>query len=312
VAELEKKVAAAPADLEARSRLLRHYAADRGPEARAARSRHALWVIANAPEAEIAGTPFAYLDRVLDGEAHGQARSLWLAHVEANGTNPRIVGNAAAFFLLSEPDRARELLKRGRELEPTSPQWSERLAHLEMLAARRPGTDARDAARRALEEYESALGLIKDEKKRYYGLADVAEAARLAGSNEKARDYANELLRLAEQLPRDWNYGNAVHEGHRVLGHLELAAGDVEAARKHLLEAGATPGSPSLDSFGPELTLASDLLEKGEREAVVEYLQRVSRFWKGREEALEEWIILIRAGKTPELNRFLAGRPRAR
>jgi hypothetical protein len=99
-----------------------------------------------------------------------------------------------------------------------------------------------------------------------------------------------------------------VHEGHRVLGHLDLKAGDVEAAKKHLLEAGKTPGSPQLDSFGPELTLASDLLARGEREAVVEYLRQISRFWKGREEALEEWIILIQAGKTPELNRFRARR----
>jgi hypothetical protein len=112
----------------------------------------------------------------------------------------------------------------------------------------------------------------------------------------------------ARHLPRNGNYGNAVHEGHRVLGHLDLKAGDVEAAKKHPLEAGKTPGSPQLDSFGPELTLASDLLARGEREAVVEYLRQISRFWKGREEALEEWIILIQAGKTPELNRFRARR----
>jgi len=99
-----------------------------------------------------------------------------------------------------------------------------------------------------------------------------------------------------------------VHEGHRILGHLELKAGDVEAAKKHLLEAGATPGSPSLNSFGPELTLANDLLAKGERDAVIEYLRLISRFWQGREDALESWIILIQGGKTPELNRFRAQR----
>jgi tetratricopeptide (TPR) repeat protein len=306
--ELEKKVAATPADLELRGRLLRHYMTERTPEARAARARHVLWIIANAPEADIAGSPVTYADKIIEPEVHEQARSLWLAHLEASGSNPKIVGNAAAFFLLSERERARDLLQRGRELEPENPQWSERLAHLDMLAARRPGAEARDSARKALEEYESALSLIKDETKRYYSLADVAESARLAGSDEKAREYASELLRRAEELPRDWNYGNAVHEGHRILGHLELKAGEVEAAKKHLLEAGATPGSPSLDSFGPELTLASELLAKGERDAVVEYLQRISRFWKGREDALEDWIILIRAGKTPELDRFRAHR----
>jgi tetratricopeptide (TPR) repeat protein len=259
VSELEAKVAAAPADLELRGRLLRHYMTDRTPEARAARARHVLWIIANAPEEEIAGSPATYADRIIEPELHEKARSLWLAHLEASGSNPKIVANGARFFLLSEPERARDLLERGRELEPLNPQWSERLAQLDMLSARRPGAEVGDSARKALEEFESALSLTKDEKKRYYTLAEVAEAARLAGSDEKAREYANELLRRAEELPGDWNYGNAVHEGHRILGHLELKAGDVDGAKKHLLEAGRTPGSPSLDSFGPELSLASEL-----------------------------------------------------
>jgi tetratricopeptide (TPR) repeat protein len=279
---------------------------ERGPEARVARANHALWIIANAPEAEIAGSPETQVDRITDSEAYERARSLWLAHLEAGGSNPRIVGNAAEFFLPSEPERARELLQRGQELEPVNPQWSERLAHLDMLAARGQGPEARDSARKALEEFESALSLIKDDTKRFYRLAAVAESARLAGSDEKARDYANELLRRAEELPRDWNYGNAVHEGHRILGHLELKTGDLEAAKKHLLAAGATPGSPQLNSFGPELTLASELLAKGERGAVIEYFRLISRFWEGREDALEGWIIQIREGKTPELNRFRA------
>jgi tetratricopeptide (TPR) repeat protein len=308
VGELEKKVAATPADLELRSRLLRHYFTDRAPEARAARARHVLWVIANRPEAEIAGSPDTQAAKILEPDLYEQARSLWLAHLEARGSEPEILGNAAAFFLLSERERARELLRRGRELEPSNPRWSERLAHLDMLAARRPGAEAGESARRALEEFESALDLIKDERRRFYSLAGVAEAARLAGVDEKAREYASELLRRAGEFPRDGHYGNAVHEGHRILGHLELKAGDVEAAKKHLLEAGATPGSPQLNSFGPELTLARDLLAKGERDAVVEYLRQVSRFWKGREDALEEWIVLILAGKTPELDRFRARR----
>jgi tetratricopeptide (TPR) repeat protein len=308
VGELEAKVAANPADLELRRRLLRHYMTDRAPEARAARARHVLWIVANAPEEEIAGSPETYADRIIEPEVHERARSLWLGHLEASGSNPKIVANAARFFLLSDPGRARELLERGRELEPLNPQWSERLAQLDMLSARRPGAEAGDSARKALEEFESALSLIKDENKRYHALADVAEAARLAGADETAREYANELLRRAQEHPQDLNYGNAVHEGHRILGHLELKAGDVEAAKRHLLEAGATPGSPSLDSFGPELSLARDLLAKGERSAVIDYLRQISRFWKGAEEGLEEWIILIQAGKTPELDRFRARR----
>ncbi|HSD66961.1 MAG TPA: hypothetical protein VLF95_09685, partial [Vicinamibacteria bacterium] len=111
VSELETKVAAAPSDLELRGRLLRHYMMERAPEARAARARHVLWIIANAPEAEIAGSPETHADGILEPEVHEKARSLWLAHLEASGSNPKIVANAARFFLLSEPERARDLLK---------------------------------------------------------------------------------------------------------------------------------------------------------------------------------------------------------
>ena len=110
-------------------------------------------------------------------------------------------------------------------------------------------------------------------------------------------------LALGERLPRDRNYGNAVHEGNRILGHLALRAGDVEAAKAFLLKAGGTPGSPQLDSFGPPLTLAHDLLVRGEKDIVIRYLEMCSIFWRQRE-GIERWIALIRAGETPTLNRF--------
>jgi len=56
------------------------------------------------------------------------------------------------------------------------------------------------------------------------------------------------------------------------------------------------------------LTLARDLLAKGERQAVIQYLESLPRFWQGRREAIDEWAILIRAGQDADLNRFLARR----
>lgn len=91
---------------------------------------------------------------------------------------------------------------------------------------------------------------------RFYALADAAKSAVNVGEPDKAQRYAAELLRVAPKYRGDWNYGNAIHDGHIVLGRVALARGDKRVAIKHLLAAGKTPGSPQLDSFGPNMSLA--------------------------------------------------------
>jgi hypothetical protein len=303
VAELEKRIAATPDDLALRAELLERYFLDRTPEGRAARVRHILWVIEHAPEADVAGSPYAGVDHVLARPDFDRASALWLAHVAASPTNPEILAHAASFFLLADRGRAEELLERGARLEPDEPEWRRRLGHLHDLEAQHSATGSAPA-KAALAHHQAALARTEGDTDRYFALSGLAEAARRAGETAKAREYALELLDLAEALPRDWNYGNAVHDGHRVLGHVALASGDVAGAREHLLAAGATPGSPQLDSFGPELTLAKDLLAAGERAAVVEYLKLCERFWTDHAPALRRWSAAIQAGETPDLERF--------
>jgi hypothetical protein len=50
------------------------------------------------------------------------------------------------------------------------------------------------------------------------------------------------------------------------------ANGDIEEAKKQLLLAGKTPSSPQLNSFGPNMILAKELLDKGEKDTVLHYL----------------------------------------
>jgi hypothetical protein len=77
--------------------------------------------------------------------------------------------------------------------------------------------------------------------------------------------------------------------------------GRLDDAKRCLIEAGKTPGSPQLDSFGPDMGLAQDLLERGERETVLEYLKLCRRFWDGHGYLLDRWSQEIKAGKTPDL-----------
>ncbi len=309
VQEVERLLLATPNDFDLRSRVLQRYFLDWSPEGRAARARHALWVIENAPASELAGNPETGFDEILDPDGYSRARAVWQSNLRAHGSDARVVGNASSFFLFGDRAYAEKLCKQAIELEPTNPKWRIQLALLYMLDARRlNGSDNPEAATKALDQYEVGINVTQGKQERSYYLAQAAEAARIAGDDSKASEYATELLRLAEEVPRDWNYGNAIHEGHGILGHVALNQGDTEAAKAHLLSAGATPGSPQLNSFGPELTLAQALLDRGERDTVAEYLQNCSRFWQDRSKALNDWITQIRAGESPRLNRFMARR----
>ena len=115
-----------------------------------------------------------------------------------------------------------------------------------------------------------------------------------------ASSYASEALQLAPQFQKDWNYGNAVHNGHVVLGRLALVHGDVEGACKELLLAGKTPGSPQLDSFGPNMSLAKELIERGRRDVVLQYFDECQVFWRSDFGALRKWRLLARLHLPPD------------
>ena len=121
-----------------------------------------------------------------------------------------------------------------------------------------------------------------------------------AGHLEQARTLANELLTLAEQTPRGWNHGNAIHHGHLILGHVALIEGDLQRASAELLAAGHTPGSPQLNSFGPNCALARDLLEAGQVEPVLEFLEACGTFWKMDFGRRSKWMRQIREKQVPD------------
>jgi predicted Zn-dependent protease len=115
------------------------------------------------------------------------------------------------------------------------------------------------------------LANAKTPQKRFYALNDAAKQSFVVGNAEDARKYAQELMALLPKSPGDWNYGNAVQDANLVLGRIAVKEGRVDEAKQYLLAAGNSPGSPQMNSFGPNVSLAKDLLEKGERDAVIQY-----------------------------------------
>jgi TonB family protein len=136
-------------------------------------------------------------------------------------------------------------------------------------------------------------------QQRFYYLQGLAEAAFDAVQFDKAEAYAKELLSQPDS-PKDWNYGNAVFYGNMVLGRVALNRDhQVESAKTYLLAAGRTPGSPQLNSFGPNMSLAKDLLLAGERDAVLDFFTSCRAFWKLGAVQLDNWTAAVKAGEVP-------------
>lgn len=149
-------------------------------------------------------------------------------------------------------------------------------------------------------EFEKMLSETADACDRNYLMTYLAPAHFNVGDMEKAKNYAQTLLTQAEKLGENCHSGNAVHVGNLILGRIALAADDVAEAKRRLLEAGKTKGSPSLNSFGPNMRLAEELLVKNERAVVIEYFALCARFWDKEFSKLNDWKALVKKGGYPD------------
>lgn len=149
---------------------------------------------------------------------------------------------------------------------------------------------------RATNELDSA----KTPENRFYALNDAAKESFVVGNTENAQKYAQELMALLPQFKGNWNYGNAVQDANLVLGRIAVREGRIDDAKRYLLEAGKSPGSPQMDSFGPNMSLAKDLLEKGERQVVLDYFDLCRKFWEMHDGSLDKWSKQVRNGEIPD------------
>jgi hypothetical protein len=178
--------------------------------------------------------------------------------------------------------------------------------------------------------YRAALGYLKPaqgiallavktkpaSKELLDSLSAIEQAIELASLEagvdlDKVKASAN--ARLAGNTDvKSWNCGNIIYEANSTLGRLALRGGNIDDAKKYLIVAGKTPGSPQLNSYGPDFILARELLEKNEKATVLEFLNLVESFWANTERPadanakrvamdnlrkLQSWREQIRAGK---------------
>lgn len=150
-----------------------------------------------------------------------------------------------------------------------------------------------------LEEVHSRLD---SEYKEFIILRYLIRTAVSLNDMDKATFYAHKLLLLAEKFKDDWNYGNALHDANTALGWSSLQNGDVKLANRYLLKSCDISVSPQLKTFGPTMFLAKQLLEAGERDIVVNYLEKCKKIWSSQTGLIDSWVYTIKSGGKPDFH----------
>ncbi len=120
---------------------------------------------------------------------------------------------------------------------------------------------------------------------------------------DEAESKARELLALAEQSTNAPDYGNEIFFANLSFGYLALQRGEKSQAARYLLSASGAPPTDRLRNESIDMTLARQLVDWGEREAVAQFLDRCARFnHRGKE--LAEWAAQIRKGINPDITPY--------
>src|SRR5579859_6670350 len=301
VEPLQKRLAKDPEDMKARVEIMSYFSHSH-PESvysdtktRKSLKENLAWVIRNHPDSQAAGfdafsSPFSI--RTVKPDDYDELKDLWIQQTKKFSNSVNVLANASNFFMFEDEKRSEALLKAAMKLEPKNPKWPDELAHLldlsDIKAKKENGKDSHSSD--ALKYEEQSASQENNEINRFYKLSDLAKYAFESRDYGKTKAYAEELLKLALKYKKNWNYGNAIFHGNYYLGSLSFEEGKLDMACHYLLEAAKTPGSPQLNSFGPDIELARQLLGKGKKEEVLTYLKSCQVFWKMGQDKLRNWI----------------------
>ena len=142
-----------------------------------------------------------------------------------------------------------------------------------------------------------------------WGMQPLAQAAVEEGEIDYAERCAIALLRVPKVAASATR--NSVirddrsheYEAHVILGKVALSRGDVDAAERHLLEAGGVDApSSARRTLGPDTDLAARLLEDGRSGAVAAYLAGCREFWHPGQAQIDAWLIDLRNDRRPDLS----------
>jgi hypothetical protein len=288
--EFESGVRKEPGNLEARLNLIGYYTWNgQTPADRLQLREHVLWIVQNHPEHPATAEP-SLRDLPDDPEGNVQIRALWDHNLLARGEDVAVLKNAQKFFFGKDPAAADRLIHTLSAREPDNPQWAVELAQLYRMFGI-PDQYIADPGERALEAYRRVLALTRRAAAREALAGDMAAAAFKIGDYPAASQLAKVYLQSSDR--------GAVQRANTLLGRVALVTDDIAGGKQYLLDSAKAEAARDVSVSGPTMVLAKELLEKGERDVVIEYLENCKLIWPRGEPTLQNWIADIRRGKTP-------------
>ena len=288
--ELESTVQKTPEKMDERVVVIGYYSANGKTSLDRTRLRaHVLWMIENHPEHPATAEP-SLRDLPDDIQGNAEILRLWRKNLQSHEDDLAVLKNAEKFFFGKDPAEADRLIHRISEKEPGNPEWPNELAQLYRMFGI-PGQHIDDPAQRAREAYTRVLALTRNPTAREALAGEMAQAAFKMGDFTSAAELAKIYLHGKDRT--------APQRANTILGRVAIRSGDMPGARQYLLDSSKPQAEKQVSLSGPTMVLAKELLEQGEREAVLQYLDSCLSLWPSGENVLQMWIADIKNGKTP-------------
>jgi hypothetical protein len=160
------------------------------------------------------------------------------------------------------------------------------------------------------EQFQQLAGLARSE---YLALEDTSrwDDPNLRDRRELARahakKYAEDALKLAPAIRQDPNFGTAIYTANMTLSSLALREGDKKRAVDYLKRASQAPESEEL-TYGSDVVsrwrVVRDLVAQGERQAVIDFLDRMAQTNLAERMDLPQAAAALRRGETPPVLRI--------
>ena len=182
-------------------------------------------------------------------------------------------------------------LTHARQLDPENGAWIDGL----MQVYQRKAGQALDPHAK-VQYLSKALEIADTQPQQMRVLNDRMEAEFDAGDAAAAGHDAEQLLDIVTVNPTVGNFDQMIHAAETMLGRVALAHGNRAEAKQHLMESAKVKLTGA-----PKMTLAQDLLDAGEKDAVVQYLQSCRAFWKFDEGRIDHAEKLIRTQAKPDI-----------
>ena len=145
---------------------------------------------------------------------------------------------------------------------------------------------------------------------KFLRLDDLAWKAYASGDHAKAEVYARTILDFDAKLPeeaRDRTPCGSIHNAYLVLGSVALDKGDIKGAAENLIASVKKPKPSPGNRLTADMSLAKRLLEIGERDAVMRYIEmsaEISDEPKERDKR-RAWMAVLKNDQVPEFERFM-------